>query len=272
MRHAHSVNAALIAATLWLSAGPMARGEVVSQTGFESPAFTAGPLAGQDGWTTVGGNAVSVSTLRPQTGSQAVLIDGAGLVHSADYPAVLIGADARRVFDITPIASGTPIVSLQASVRLDGPNTNTGGGINDDLISANLDVYDENGAPVTEMLLSSNGNVYASAWGNPYSFATPVTLGEYHTMGIRLNYLTRTSDYFLDGQLLGTLPFGAEVQSHGVRGPGLMVFAFDDPIINPALYTASFDNFSIGAEVPEPAGLALFGLLATGCLFARRRR
>jgi MYXO-CTERM domain-containing protein len=250
--------------------GSRVLGAVVAHTDFEAPVFTAGPLGGQNGWTTTGGEAVTVSSLRPRTGSQAILINGSGLVHSANYPDVLVGADAVRALNLTPVASGTPIITLQTAVRLDGPDTNTGGGINDDLISANLAVFDENGGYITEMLLSSNGNVYASAWDHPYGLGAPVTPGQYHTMAARLNYLTRSMDYFVDGQMLGTLPFGEQVQSQGLLGPALMVFAFDDPIINPGLYTASFDDVSVSADVPEPAGLAAVGLLSLALI--RRRR
>jgi hypothetical protein len=215
---------------------------------------------------------VAVSTLHPQGGTQALLVNGAGLAHAPDYPSVLIGADARRVFDIDPVARGAPIVGFQVGVRLDGPSTDTGGGVNDDLISANLAAFDGDGGFLTEMLLSSNGNVYSSAWDNPYQFATPVALREYQTLGMRLNYLTRSTDYFVNGQHVGTLPFGDQITSNRFRGPALMVFAFDDPVIDPALYTASFDNFSLEVAVPEPGRVGVLGVGFVVAGLARRRR
>jgi hypothetical protein len=169
-----------------------------------------------------------------------------------------------------PLGNNTPVVTVQASVRLDGPSTNTGGGINDDLISANLSVYDETGFFIAELILSSNGTAYAFAGTNVYNFGTPAALGQYHTLGLELDFANRRTTFFLDGLRLGSLGFGG-VSGLRFGGTSLTLLAFDDPILNPALYTASYDNLSISAAaVPEPASVATFGLLSAGLAVARR--
>ena len=45
-------------------------------TGFEAPAFTTGPIAGQDGWGVFGPGNSAVQNFFAKTGSQAVFIDG----------------------------------------------------------------------------------------------------------------------------------------------------------------------------------------------------
>jgi hypothetical protein len=259
------------AAAWLLSIELLAQGGVLADTGFEAPLFTTGPLEGQDGWSTVNGGAVTVSTLLPQTGTQALRIDGAGLGPVAGFPAELIAAYARREFSIDPVASGTPVVFIQASARLDGPSTNTGAGINDDLISTNIAALDGDGHGIAELILSSNGNAYAFGADSPYSFETPAAIGEYHTMGIRLNYLTRTADYLLDGRLIGTTPFADGVSN--MFGSGVLLLpAFDTPALDTGLYSGTYDNVSIRAEVPEPAGVATLGVICAASLLIRRRR
>jgi MYXO-CTERM domain-containing protein len=236
------------------------------------PNFLPSALAGQNAWTSPYGYAggPSVSTLQPRTGTQAVGIAGSGLAPVGG----LVAAGVMRDSNFDPIASGNPIVTMQASVRLDGPSTDRGGGIDDDLISANTVVRDENGAIVAQLLVSSNGYAYAFAdsGADAYNFATPAALGEYHTVGLRLDYNARTTDFFLDDRLLGTLPFGESIQSCLFARPAVELVAV--PTLDRELYSASLDDFSVHVAVPEPASAAL-GLLGVAVLLgiaARRRR
>ncbi len=234
---------------------------VVYATGFESllddlPYFSwAGwQILGHAGW-------VTPSDLQPNHGANALQIHGRGVRPTA--PGLLI-AGAVRDSDLNPRLAGNAIVSMQASMRLDGPNTNTGGGSDDDLISANFGVTDEAGATTAELVLSSNGNAYAFVGENRYRFETAVTLGEYHTIGIRLDYLNRIAEFFLEHQSLGVLPF--ETSGHHVFGkPILSLTSLDTPGLDPALYSAWFDDFSIQQKpVPEPASAAMLVLAAIG--------
>jgi hypothetical protein len=204
-------------------------------------------------------------TVEPRTGEQALSIVGGGLV---PFQPGLVGAAATRHSDINPITNGNPIVFLETSVKLSGPSTDQGDGINDDLISANTKIVDENGATVAELILSSNGYAYAFAddRADAYNFATPAALGEYHTVGLRLNYLARTTDYFLDAHYLGTLPFGHNIQSDVFAQQFLELIAVDTPALNRDLYTAWFDDFSIRQSVPEPANISMVGTGVVGCL------
>jgi hypothetical protein len=235
----------------------------------ERPWFNSGfPLGGVNGWTSpTGSNAVRVFNIldanpvfnvEPLTGEQALCIQGVGLVRLEPG---LVGAAATRHSDFNPIASGNPIVFVEASVKLNGPNTNQGGGINDDLISASTKVVDANGVTVAELILSSNGHAYAFAdyQQDAYNFATPAALGEYHTVGLRLDYVTRTTGFFLDEQYLGTLPFGQNIHSDVFAQQFLELIAVDSPAMNKGLYTAWFDNLSIRQSVPEPANISMIG-------------
>jgi uncharacterized delta-60 repeat protein len=222
-------------------------------------------IAGQNGWSVPVGHSssVTISSQHPNAGESAVEILGLGLRPA--QPGI-VAAVATRSSDFDPIASGNPIVTMQASVRLNGPSTNQGNGISDDLISANTVVRDENGAIVAQLLMSSNGYAYAFAdnGADAYHFPTLAALGEYHTVGLRLDYEARTTDFFLDDQPLGTLPFGDSIQSRLFAQPSLELVALST--VRSDLYSASFDDFSVHvAPVPEPASLVLL-LTSVGLL------
>ncbi len=66
MKYAKLAALGIIACAFCLAGNGRAHGDVIYQTGFESPPFAVGPLAGQDGWSVFGGggipNAVTVET------------------------------------------------------------------------------------------------------------------------------------------------------------------------------------------------------------------
>ena len=251
---------------------------LLTSTGAAGPVpsySTAFPLSGQNGWMSpFGSSAVTISRLQAKTGEQSIRIRGSSLV---PVEPGLRGAAVTRNSDLDPIASGNPIVFVQASVRLDGPSTDQGGGSNDDLVSANTKVVDEGGATVAELILSSNGHAYAFAnnGANAYNFETPAALGAYHTVGLQLNYLTRTTDYFLDEQYLGTLAFGDNIQSRLFAQPFLELIATDSPALDRGAFTAWYDDFSIKqTPAPEPTSvlLCLLGVAGSMSNLSRRMR
>lgn len=259
-------------AVLVLASGPLtAQADPVYETSFESPTFTAGnALNGQDGWTAeFSPSAALISTQNPASGLQDVRVAYSALEDNRDF-GVFIGT-YRRDLPIDAIASGRPIVTVQAAVRLDGPSTNSGGGTADDRVSANLIVYSETEELLGLMLLSSNNNVYVFATGLPdYSFATPVTLGAYHTLAQRFDFQAGTISYLVDGVVIGTnvIPTAAG------RGLGFALLdteALDDGSVNPANYTAYFDDFQATA-VPEPASLVVtaMGMFGLSVVFRKR--
>jgi probable HAF family extracellular repeat protein len=246
-------------------------GGTVYESGFEYAErlpFQPGPLDFQiRDWQSTGvADAVTISALQPSQwpdGGQAIQIKGTGLVPAAGG---LIAA-AFRSSNLHPFANGNPLVSMKANVRLDGPMSSADGGIDDDLISANVGVTDGAGATIAELILSSNGNAYAFAGNNLYNFETPVTQGEFQTVELRLNYLSRSAEFLLNNERLGALPFAAEVRN--VFGePFFALSALDSSLLNKTLYSAWFDELSIQqTSVPEPAAAAML-IVGTIALFA----
>jgi hypothetical protein len=255
----------ILALLLLASHAPAVKAASLYQTSFEAPDFVAGQLVdGQGGFTAINSrDAGVVSTENPRTGLQSLQVNGANLELNASGS--LYRGTYAPILNYDPLAAGMPIVEVQADVRLNGPSTNTGHGTDDDLISANLSAFAGNGFRIGELILSSNGNIYAFSGMNPgeaYQFGTPFNLGQYYTLGLRLDFALRTTEFLLDGRSLGTLPFSNLVTSDVFMFATTRVLAVNDPAIDLSRYTANFDNYSVTA-VPEPGGLALLG---SGCL------
>ena len=124
----------------------------------------------------------------------------------------------------------------------------TGSGPANDLLSANL--YARNGVGGSAyMYSSSTGEVFCFADGvsgsSGYQFATPVTLGQYSTLAITLDYATHLAAFEVNGVTVGILPFGGSA-SEFFRGATLEFAALDAPaVIDPSLYTGHWDNLVI---------------------------
>jgi hypothetical protein len=250
-----------------------ARGDIIYQTGFESPAFTAGSTVdGQGGFSVTTGdpNAITVTTSQPRTGAQALLFSGLNLSDSPppNGPGFFVGTAGVAV-NYDAQAGGNALVSLEASIRLDGPSTATGIGHTGDLVSFNLEAILGDGSYFSTYL-SSDGNAYG--YSQQYDAMTPVALGVYHDVKLLLDFGARTSTYVVDGLTFGTKAFDPSVTSSVLANVQFTMYAIDPPA-DRSLYTARADDFSVRA-VPEPSSLALclIGGLVTMTNLARRRR
>jgi hypothetical protein len=249
-------------------------------TGFENPPFANGSiLTGQNGWVSVGTlspNASVISTSAARTGSQGVRVLGTDMVSQSLTSTLDAVGSYRRQVDYNAVANQTPVVVLEADVRLDGPQT-TGGYV--DFFAANIAARTSTGS-VGELSISSDGMIYAydgvagSPDDNNPQIRGAITLGDWHKLAIESNFATGTTRFFVDGNFLGEFLGDADYAS-GIYGRGAMVtYAKYDTATNFRRdYTASFDNFRIGTVVPEPGSLALLaGSLIPGAFWLRRRK
>jgi hypothetical protein len=254
---------------------PTARAQVVLySTGFEPPTFAAGQLVGgQDGWIApFSPTAGAISTSNPRSGLQDLQVSASLLTTLSSGER--FGTYGHDLFYDTQ-AHGTPRIAMRSDVRLDGPSTagqNIGNPpVRDALATAALVASDGNNSFIGYLSLSSNGYLYTGTrtGHDPYyheQFPTPVSLGQYYTLGMDLDYAARTITYLVDSRVLGTLPFPNDV-SNIFRQATCYFDAWPDPYINNSLYAAHFDNYSVRASaVPEPSGLVLTGLGSLGLL------
>jgi hypothetical protein len=249
---------------------------IIYGTGFENPPFAAGSqLVGQDGWVVpdfLSPNAAIITNAVARSGSQSVQIRGADLVSAPqvmpDYDAV--GSYRRPVnYDAS---SGTPIVLVQADVRLDGATLGSG-----DSFTATIAARSGNGG-VGELGISSDGFIYGynGNFGSPLLFSTAASLGDWYTLGILLDFAADTFTFLVNGVSFGTFSFEPGFTSDVLLRGSMVVYARPDTsVYQRQNYVAYYDNFSIRV-VPEPSAFALtmIGVVALAgvCRLKQARR
>lgn len=268
---------------LWVAAGLAvglvggpARAGVIYATGFEDPPFAAGSqLLGQDGWTTaipgfLNPAAGVVTDAVARTGRQSLEVRGVDLLPSggptAPYDAV---GSYRRPVNYTVGPDGRTI-RVEADLRIDGPAAPTA----TDFFSVTIAARSGDGETLGEFGLSSMGVAAGYGFGinpgDPPAVTAPIALNRWYHLAMALDFAGRTTSYYLDGALVGTV--AAPSASNVLLRAAVVVYALPDAGPDArADYTARADNFSIAA-VPEPGSV---GLLAAGGLVllgAARRR
>ena len=249
--------------------------DIIYQTGFEPPELTAGlPLRGQDGWQ--GGwyppstsHPTVISEINARSGAQSVRFFGAddqGLITGSAFA-------FQPLFDLNNPSPPPPlpIVEISADVRLDGPLIGTQGTPEQDLLSANLfavvrqnerdpiGLFDIGG-----FFVSGAGRIWAYHWatGTPgaiYGNSIPYVMGTYHSLRLRVNFLTRTLTYFVDGVELDSAPIPLAIKSDQffsgyitMYGPA-QIIETPELSYNRANYNAYFDNYSLASVPLTPA-------------------
>jgi uncharacterized delta-60 repeat protein len=254
------MKASILSALTLLAALPWSAtaNDIIYQTGFEPPTFTADqPVQYQDGWLSYWyGNAqpIMVSTENPRDGTQCLRFKS---VNTTCFRPIL-----------TETAGNPPLrLEVRADVRLDGPQTGTGGTPEEDILSANLMAVGSlpNGNVLTlgGFFVSSAGRIWAFTPGefaSVYHYSVPVTFGDYHSLLLRVDFLALTVTYVVDGVELGSTPFfWSAVMSEQIYAGYLQLVGPSQPIntpeitYDPASYTAYFDNFSVEALPATPA-------------------
>jgi hypothetical protein len=215
---------------------------VLYATGFETDDFTPGALNGQSGWFQWVGQpgGAEISTAAPASGAQSLSIDGALMAPVPDRPwsGVLTYFAPRHNIEM----HDTPILEIEADVRLDGPGTDIGTGLDDDKVSANLVAIGTDGSGSQGLAfnqLSSSEKVITSGGAS-----APVTLGEYHRLGLRLDFAQQTAEYFLDGVSIGVEPFRDTRSAQGLVEVRLDLAGAPDV---GQQYKAYYDNLVIKA-------------------------
>jgi uncharacterized delta-60 repeat protein len=261
----------LIGALAALVTGSVSAADILYQTGFEPPELTAGlPLTGQDGWQ---GGWFPPSTSHPTIISEVNARDGLQSVrfYGADGQGLTTGnAFAfQPLFDLNHPAAppSLPIVEISVDVRLDGPLIGTLGAPEQDLLSANLfAVVRQNDRDpfglfdIGGFFVSGAGRIWAYHWvtgipGAIYGNSIPYVMGTYHSLRLRVNFLTRTLTYFVDGVELDSAAIPLAIKSEQLFSGYLSMYGRTQVIETPELsynranYNAYFDNYSL-ASVP----------------------
>lgn len=253
-----------------------ARSATLYSTGFEDPPFANGSeLLGQDGWSTaippfLNPNAAVISNDLARSGTQSLKIAGSDLIPAVEVgPLAVVGSYRRPVnYDA---GSGNSRVLITSDVRLDGPVLGTG-----DFFASNIAARSGDGG-IGELSISSDGKVYGYTgnFDGTILVSSPITLGEWHTLGISVDFAANNYTFLVDGATLGTFPFENGFTSDTLVRGAAVVYGFpDDPAAGSLLrkdqFTAHYDNFTI-ATVPDHGSTGAFfcGVMS---LMALKRR
>jgi PEP-CTERM motif len=247
------------------SALPVAHASILYSSGFETPTFTTGPIAGQDGWNVFGPGNPIVDNFFSDIGTQAVFVDGNEASQTGPYH-----------IDVTT----GPIVDLSADIAIFTSTTQT------EWQFAGLD------PTLTQFLggidILPDDAIVALTAGSPVIGAFPRATGfdstAWHSIDLLFNLSSQTYSISLDGATLASnLAFcgdsagcaGASVSSYGgglfdtngISSPGV---GASGSIPNDSGYMDNFQVADVG--VPEPSTILLLGLGLAGAACRLRHR
>jgi PEP-CTERM motif len=218
-----------------------AQAATIFSTGFEPPDFTTGPLAGQQGWTGVGG---TVETGTVFAGVQAVGFDTTGL-------------STQQLNGLgVPTAGQGSLVQVSDEFFVSAVNG-----------SADWDVLSASGnAGFIGQLEVTNGIASLGLTDSSVG-AVPVSIGAWNNYTMDFNFATGIQSAFVDGALIGTGPLATASTN---------VELIDIGINSASGSTAQgfADNLSLTSPVPEPStwAMLLAGFAALGFMGFRRTR
>jgi hypothetical protein len=218
-----------LAAMALLMGSGVVRAGIIYQTGFESPTYSVGTLAGQDGWTDTSG-AAQIETSTVNSGSQAMSAD----ISPSDF------IDHSLAYDSTTNPAAT--VKLQIAFQVQGNTQNQAEG---------LSVFGDGG--FIAQIYALNGDFHlgtATAAG-----ILPVGLGEWYSLEMDLDFQTQSVTAYVDGTFLATLAMGSPTTSLTVLDLGGSSGGFSGE-------TVFYDDFSatVATAAPEPSSLALIAI------------
>ena len=235
-----NVGCALVALAAAFGFSPTAVADEIYQTGFEPPDFVLGALDGQSGWSrtnVTNPDDAIVTDEYPAAGSQGVKILGDQVFPVSYY---WYSAHFPTGIDFDPLDAGLPLVTFQVDVAFTGPGTD------EDIYSANIEVLDRSNREISAMWLSSDGTLHIADGNDVFEYVVAgYDFGTYYTLAMTLDYVNRVTDYFINGEYVGTIPF-ATGSGNGFFSGYIEVCALEAPVG----YNAYFDNYLVTASGP----------------------
>jgi hypothetical protein len=235
---------AFAAAAAALASASPSFATVLYSTGFESPGFSTGAIAGQNGWLLFGGSTSVIENSFAFAGSQALEVSGVTSPQSGPWRS--FGAFSPTV----PITVSAEIYVTEGNWQFAvlGPGLSQFAGGFDFTAGAGVQSI-STGYPTI-------GTVTADAW---------------HDFSMTLDYATQTYSLSLDGVSLGTgIAFCGDNNPCG----GANIAHFGTVIFDSFGTTGQgyLDNFSVSTPEPATWAMMLAGFAGLGAALRSRRR
>ncbi len=230
-------------------------------TSFEQPTFHDGDqLLGLDGWSTaipsfLNPAAAKITGVAASNRKQSIEVRGGTLNRSIDpdtnelvtFPYDAVGSYRRPLgYEISAKQSR---VHVDADLLLETNQPATPG----EFFSLTIAARSGDSETLGEVGLSSQGIVEAfpfnSAGGATPAFVEPILFNQWYHISILLDYENRTTSYYIDGHLLGTVE--ALSASKVLSRAAMVVYARPNGGVDGGTgstrsnYTARFDNFRV---------------------------
>ncbi len=254
IRFLEKLAAPTIALAMVAIAAPAWADTVLYSTSFESPTFTTGALAGQNGWSGFGPSGASVENFFADTGSQAVFLDGGAASQSGPY--------------YTTTTTG-PLVDLSADLAIFTSSTQTTwqfGALGPGLVGflGGIDILPDD-------------SIEAITAGNPvigtFTRATGFNSSAWVNVNLLFDLATQTYDISVGGVLLDS-----DVPFCGGNGtcPGTTLSTFANGVFDTfggGNDSGYMDNYSViqVTPTPEPGNIGLMALGLVGIGVVRRK-
>jgi hypothetical protein len=207
---------------------------VLYQTGFETPGYVVGNLAGQNGWTSGSSLSQNAAQIVAASGGQEVKISGS--LVASNSPNFYYCSFSKSLTNYNPVASGHPVVDFSAEVwQNQGPTTSQSS-----WQFAFFDLLDQNGNNYGDFAIDKNGIVFAQNGVSVVSDGRTVTNG-FHNFTYELNFTNSTITIFLDGFSCGSMAFPSNSSNE------LSSVRITFQCSNPIDATLFVDNLSITA-------------------------
>lgn len=231
----------------------------VYSTGFESPTFATGDLAGQDGWAVFGSAVVTVETFNVYAGSQAVFVDGSAEGQSGPYWA-------------NPTPDTSPLIELSAELYIASSSTEsnwqfaaTSPGFAQFIGGIDL-VPDASMPAVDDIEIISGTDPVVGTFD----------LNQWNLVDFVFNMTTQTYTFSLNGT---TIASGVAFCGGTSGCNGATISSYGDSIFDVIDVAGGdndsgfMDNFSLSdvSSAPEPGSLVLLGIGLMLIPAARRR-
>ena len=223
-------------------------------TSFEQPTFSAGAqLLGIDGWSLaippfLNPAAAKITVAAASNRKQSVEIRGGDLIGSAGITAPYDAVGSYRKPLGQEISANQSRVHVDADLLLETSQPPTPG----EFFSLTIAARSGDGETLGEVGLSSEGIVEAFPFnvvpGAAPAFVEPILFNQWYHISMLLDYENRTTSYYIDGHLLGTVE--APSASNVLSRAAMVVYARPDGDDNTggagsvrSNYTARFDKF-----------------------------